>query len=121
MTPPIFTLAAASVSVRALLGIDPVRVFPFGQAGDAPVLPYAVWQIAGGLPENYLAGRPDADSFKTQIDVYAASADVARAAAAALRDALELKAYVVSWRGETRDPVTRNYRFSFDMDWIVQR
>ena len=73
------------------------------------------------MPENYLAGRPDVDSFKTQIDVYADTAASARAAAMALRDALELSAYVTSWRGETRDPVTRNYRFSFDMDWIVQR
>jgi len=121
MTPPIFALAAAATPVRLLLGSDPVRLFPFGDAGESPAMPYAVWQIVGGQPANYLAGRPDADSVTTQIDVYAETEASARAVAIALRDALELSAYVVSWRGETRDATTRIYRSSFDMDWIVRR
>ncbi|WP_441295664.1 tail completion protein gp17, partial [Pseudomonas aeruginosa] len=45
----------------------------------------------------------------------------ARDAAKAIRDAIELSAYVVRWGGESVDPDTKTYRVSFDIDWIVQR
>jgi hypothetical protein len=55
------------------------------------------------------------------VDVYGLTADDARAAARALRDAIEGAAYVVSWNGETRDPATRAYRISFTSDWRSTR
>ncbi|MNO31434.1 hypothetical protein D3C76_214080 [compost metagenome] len=121
MFPPIFAVCAASPAVTALLGAGPVRLYLAGEAPQDVVKPYAVWQLAGGVPENYLGDRPDMDGYTTQIDVYAATASSARAVAKALRDAVEAVAYVVAWRGESRDTETKNYRYSFDVDWLTPR
>lgn len=120
MYPPLFRVAAAAPGVVAVFG-NPVRVYPFGDADEKTPLPYAVWQVISGSPENYLAGRPDIDGFSTQIDVYAETASEARTSAKALRDALEPVAYVTGYNGETRDPDTRNFRYSFDVAWLTPR
>lgn len=123
--PPVFTLAAASPAVTALLGSDPCRVWLFDRAPPVGTpfyqKPYAVWQQAGGVPENYLDKAPDADNWSVQVDVYAESIDEARAVALALRDAYEPHAYITNWNGESRDPDTNNFRVSFDVDFIVIR
>jgi hypothetical protein len=121
MFPPLFARAAASGAVTSLLGTNPTRLYLFGEAPQNVVKPYAVWQIVGGYPYNYLNGVPTMDFFRTQVDVYGATASSALAAAQALRDAFEPVAHVVSWRGELRDATTQNYRYSFDVEWHVAR
>ena len=61
------------------------------------------------------------DSYSIQVDVYAATATLARNAAGAIRDAVEPVAHVTSWGGESRDPDTNNYRVNFTIDWWVPR
>jgi Protein of unknown function (DUF3168). len=119
--PPVFKYAAASPAVTALLGSNPTRVYMFGMAPQNVAYPYAVWQMVGGAPENYLTNTPNIDAFTTQIDVYATTANAARACAMALRDAFEPYGHVTSWRGESRDDETQSYRCSFDVDWWVNR
>lgn len=119
--PPIFATCRESASVTALLGVAPLRLYEFGHAPQGVAYPYAVWQVVGGAPENYISGRPDVDSVTVQIDVYAKSSSSARAVASALRDAIEPHAHIVSWRGESIDSETKNHRFSFDVDWFVHR
>lgn len=121
MFPPIFEVCKADSTVTNLLGINPTRIWPFGQAPEGVTLPYAVWQLVAGSPENYLSGRPDIDGFTLQIDVYAATGSSARAVGKALRDAIELNAYIVRWGGESRDNETNRYRLSFDVDWLTPR
>lgn len=121
MYPPIFPTINASATVKALIGNNPVRFYPFGSAPQGVVKPYAVWRQIGGSPENYLAGSPDVDGFTTQIDVYAGSAASAREVAGALSDAIESVAYVASWIGDSRDPVTQSYVFTFQVDWLTPR
>lgn len=121
MYPPIFSVCSVVSAVTALIGTSPVRLYPFGEAPQGVALPYVAWQIIGGSPENFINEAPDADTFSIQIDAYAATADSARAVAAAIRDAIQSRAHVVSWNGETRDPDTKNYRYSFSVDWMVQR
>lgn len=121
MYPPIFEVCAASSAVRSALGSNPVRLYLFGEAPQNVASPYAVWQIIGGFPENYLGNVPDTDRFALQIDVYANSANDARNAVISIRDAVEPVAYVTGWRGETRDTETKKYRSSFDVDWIINR
>ena len=121
MYPPIFEVCKANAGVVALLGSNPLRLYPFGEAPQGVLTPYAVWQQVGGSPENYLAGRPDIDGFSQQVDVYGKTAAEVRAVAMAIRDAIELRAHIVAWRGESRDPETKNYRSSFDGDWFVHR
>lgn len=123
MFPPIFPAVAASPACVALLkaGAGPLRFYQFGMAPQNVQKPYAVWQRVFGTPENYLADRPDVDSFTTQVDVYAGSADSARTVALALRDAIEGAAHITSWLGESIDPETKNNRFGFQCDWWVPR
>lgn len=122
MTPPIVQACSASAAVTALLGtgVD-LRLYSFGEAPEGVAKPYAVWQLVNGSPENYLAGRPDADGFTLQVDVYGTTGTSVRQVRDAIRDAIELKAYITRWGGESRDPATKNYRTSFDVDWIVLR
>lgn len=123
--PPIF--AAVNVApVQALLKAPggELRFYLFGRAPQNVIKPYAVWRQAYGSPENYLGNRPDMDSFGVQVDVYADPAQgpaVARTVAMAIRDAIETKSYITAWRGESRDPDTNNYVFSFDSDWLTPR
>lgn len=119
--PPIFKFAAANAQVRAQLGESPTRVYAFGQAPQQVAYPYAVWQVVSGAPENFITNTPDLDVYGVQFDVYAQTAKQSRDCAAALRDALEPYAHIVSWRGEFRDTETGVYRVSFDMDWLVSR
>lgn len=121
MYPPVFQLATRSEEVKDALGAAPTRLYLFGLAPENVAYPYAVWQVVGGSPENYLTNLPEIDNFLIQIDVYGTSAESVRAGAKALRDALENHAHVVSWRGESRDPETRAYRSSFDMSFWTDR
>lgn len=121
MYPPLHATCAADSSVQSLLGSDLLRLYPFGEARQNEVYPYAVWQIVGGQPENYLGDRPDVDSFSTQVDVYAKTWRSARDVKDALVAAMEGAAHVTAWNGETRDPETGSYRISFTVDWITNR
>ncbi|MFV3291286.1 DUF3168 domain-containing protein [Pseudomonas sp. NY11955] len=122
MTPPIVKACLQSSAVTALLGAGTdMRLYSFGEAEQGVAKPYAVWQVISGSPENYLAGRPDLDSITLQVDVYATTGDSARAVRDAIRDAIELDAYITRWGDEGRDTETKNYRASFDVDWMVHR
>ena len=121
MIAPIFSVCAASASVTALLGSSPLRIYPFGLKDDDVIYPYAVWQNIGGAPEMYLDTLPDYDTFNIQVDIYADTVTASTAVAKALRDAIEPHAYITRWGDQVRDPDTKRYRYSFDVDWIVKR
>ncbi|WP_417393654.1 DUF3168 domain-containing protein [Gimesia sp.] len=118
---PIFLICSQDKAVTDLLGLSPTRLYLFGSAPQNPVMPYAVWQMVGGSPENSLSDRADLDSFSLQIDVYGASASTVRQVGGAIRDAIEPYCYITSYRGESRENETQSYRTSFDVDWFVTR
>jgi hypothetical protein len=122
MTAPIFEVCSRDAGVVALLGAGAdLRLYSFGEAPEGVAKPYAVWQLINGSPENYLSGRPDADGFTLQVDVYGTTGTSVRKVRDAIRDAIELQAHITRWGAEGRDPTTKNYRASFDVDWIVRR
>ena len=121
MNPPVFPTVIKSAAVKALLGQNPTRVYPFGRAPETRVDPYCVWRIIGGEPENYLAGRPGIDRFHIQFDVYGTTADSVEKAALALRDAIELDCHIVAWLGTDRDKETGRYSVQFSADWWTNR
>jgi hypothetical protein len=123
MYPPIFSIVSSDAGVRSVLGANPVRVFPFGEAPDRVGTPYAVWQIVAGQPENYVTNAPDADSFVVQVDVYGKTPREVREAAEALRDALEddSRANIFAWRGELKLPEMPRFRYSFDVEFLTER
>jgi hypothetical protein len=121
MYPPIFTVCAADSAVTTLLGTTPTRLYPFGEAPQEVVKPYAVWQIINGAPENVLSDAPDVDSYTVQVDVYADTGASVRSVVQALRNAIQPVAHITAWRGESKESETGLYRYSFDCDWWVQR
>lgn len=121
MFAPIFSTCMASAAVRALLGEQPLRLFPFGEAPEGVQKPYATWQGIGGAPELNINQSPEIDNFGLQVDVFAATASDARDVILALRDAIEPHAHITRWGGESKDPSTGSYRVSFDVDWWVPR
>ena len=120
--PPIWETLAPLTAVQAALG-NPVRFYAFSRAPAAPklVYPYAVWNLISGVPENALGDAPNIDRFTVQIDIYGTTSDQVRQAAAAVRDGVEPNAHIIGWRGEEKDPLTGNFRVSFDADWFTPR
>ncbi|EPJ0601573.1 DUF3168 domain-containing protein [Pseudomonas aeruginosa] len=122
MFAPIYSVVSGDAACQALLGGSPdTRIFPFGEADEGTLYPYAVWQVVSGSPENYLAGLPDADGVTLQVDIYASTSASAYAVAKALRNVIEKSAYIVRWGPQPRDPQTKSYRISFDVDWLIPR
>ena len=126
MYPPIFPIASGSVQVRAYLGTNPVRFYPFSRAPgpNEPgyAKPYAVHQLVYGNPENTLSCTPDIDMSGLQVDVYADSAESARDAAMALRDAIESAGnHVVAYNGEEVERETGLYRVGFTAEFWTNR
>lgn len=124
MYPPLYATIKGNAGVKAVLGNSP-RVYPHGRS-PAPsdplyAVPYAVFQMINGTPENYLTCLPDVDDFTMQIDVYGLTVDSATDGARALRDAIEPVAYVARWGGQFKDPDTNLFRYSFDVDWLTPR
>lgn len=121
MYPDVFTIAVADAAVTALLGSNPTRLWPFGEAPQDEDRPYAVHQLIYGSPENTLACVPASDLFGVQFDAYAKTVSGARSVAEALRDAYEPHAYVVAWNGEFREAATGLYRVSFTVEFHTDR
>lgn len=122
MMPPIFaTVNKAPVQALLKTGNGELRFYSFGRAPQLPVYPYATWQTIGGSPENFIGDRPDMDGVSVQVDVFAKSAESARAVVAALQHEIEGAAYVTFFHDEARDPDTNNFSFGFDCDWLTPR
>ena len=115
--PPLFAVCAADPGVTALLGVNPTRLFPFGDAPENVAKPYAVYQVLNGVPENYLGEPPDIDEWNIQIDVYASSVTSALAVQAAMRRALEAHCYVTRLGGTGTEPSTQLKNTSLDVSW----
>lgn len=122
MFAPASDIAAADPDVISALGAVPnQRFYSFGIANEKTPTPYAVWQVVGGTPDNFLAGRPGSDEHQVQVDVYAETANQARRVAEVLVRAFELHGYVTGWNGEFRDLDTKLFRISFTVEFITSR
>lgn len=125
MYAPIYIAALASPSVVTLLGdgAGGIKFWPFGEAPKDPPspLPYATWQNVGGVPNNNVSDRPDADFYTLQINVWGATSAQVWVITAALRDAIEDKCYIVRWGNTVKDAETKAFGYDFDADWITHR
>ncbi len=119
MMAPIFKVCASDPDVTALIGSGPTRLYPHGEAPQAVEKPYAVWQVIGGSPLNYINGIPDTDRYSLQVDIYADTASSADAVFMAIRMAVSRQAYVTGFNLDARDSTTKSYRKGFDVAWLV--
>lgn len=127
MIVPIFPLLSADAAVKAVVGTNPVRVYPAGNIPQATSgdpnqnLPCVTWQSIGGHTENIMDERPPVDYQRVQIDCWAMTFSVAQALSDAVRAALELHGNCTSLNGHDYEPDTRRYRASFDFSFWVCR
>lgn len=121
ITTPLVTLCRASTAVKAVLGENPMRIYPFGLAPKDVACPYAVFQTIGGSAAMYLGDTPDFDNATLQIDVYDNTLAGAIQAGKAIRGAIESNCYVTRYDEDGKDPATALKRCGFDVDWIVIR
>ncbi len=118
--PPVFTVLAATSAVTAIVGTNPVRVFPAGDIPQGQLLPAVTWQGVGGLPYNLLSDRPPADHQRIQIDCWAHEFGTAENLGDEVRYALEPFGYCIAVNTSTDyDPETKRFRVSFDFNFIT--
>lgn len=120
--PKIFELIKNDLSVQAVLGVNPVRFFPFGNAPEKLNQPvYAVWQTIAGTPQNTLCCAPSSDIWIIQVDVWGNTANDVRNAATALIECLEKTCYIQRIGGDSIDFETKKYNYNFDVQIIQKR
>ena len=98
-----------------LLG-TPCRLFEFGCAPQLEATPYGTWQILAATPFNYVAGAPDLDQIKTQIDIWAGTAAECRTVARAVRRAVD-SACTVTFTSNSWDEESRLYRSTLHLQY----
>lgn len=118
MTAPVYPLLSTAPAVLALVPAS--RIHAQGHAGNTPTAPYITWTLVSGVPGNYVAGRPGFDTYRVQVDCWAADAAQAQAVAAAVRDTLELHAQGAG-AFEERDAETGLYRYALDFRFVTGR
>lgn len=114
--PNIFQIISADSGVTILLGSSPTRFYPFARAPKLAPMPYAVYQVYSGIPQNYMDRVPDIDNHGTQIDIYAKTADSAEDVFRAVRDALEPHFHMTSFTTPERDGETDEYHVRMEFD-----
>lgn len=117
----IFTILNASTPVKAILGSNPLRVFPWGEAPERVTKPYATYGVYNGNPQNTMDTPAEIDIDGTQIDIWAETASSCLNAANAIRAALETYAHCVSTQNDNKDPETKLYHSRLEFDFFTER
>jgi hypothetical protein len=121
MLPAVFPLIKAATAVTALIGTNPCRCFRHGSAPQGVVAPYVTWYVVAGTPANTLDDVPRADDFSIQVDCWSDDPVQVETLAAAVRDALELRADMTAVSVNARDPETMRYRIGLTFRFWVHR
>lgn len=115
----IFQIIAADAACTALLGVNPVRFYPAGNANKAAPQPYATYGTVVGIPQNYLDQPADMDQKTIQIDIYGktfASADDVYEAIRAALEPVENKISIGNFATPDRDGETGLYHARLEVD-----
>lgn len=121
MNPPVFEICKGDSNVTALLGTDPLRVYPFAQAPENKTYPYATYGIVAGVPDNTMDSVPLSDVVATQVDVWAKTAAECEEIATAIRDACEPEAHMTAFGSGDRDAETKSYHLRLEFDFFINR
>lgn len=121
MIPPIFQILSDDPAVTGFLGSNPLRIFPFSEAPENSLYPYATYTVIFGEPDNSLNDIPLIDKLNTQVDIWGSSAASVLDTAAAVRDALEPHAHMVGTGSMEREPETKSYRVRLEFDFFTER
>lgn len=121
MNPPLFSILNNSAPVKALLGSNPLRIFPWGRAPKEVKKPYGVYVVYNAIPENYLGEVPDIDNKGTQLNIYADTSESLQNCFIAIRDAIEPLAHMTSFATPDLDADTDLYSCRMEFDFWDER
>lgn len=121
MIPQVFTILKANAVVVALLGSDPLRVFPWDEAPQESADPYCTYTIVNGDPQNTFEKAPVVDLISTQVDVWAPTGASCEEVAVAVRNALEAHGHMTSFSQMQKEANTSLYRLRMDFDLFTFR
>lgn len=122
MLTDLFDILNSNVQVKALLGANPLRVYPYGtKLGENPRKPYALYGVFNAVPYNYLAGRTDMDLSGIQVDIYAETSDKVIQCFEAIRTAVEEGAYVTSFSTPDQDIEDGLFHIRLEVDFHDER
>lgn len=120
--PDIFPIVANDPACTQLLGVNPTRLWPFGQAPQDETRPYATHQMVIGIPMNMVSCPPSMDEVTLQVDCFAKTATASRTLSRTIAAALtKHRVVVTSWDIDEIDQPTGLYRVAFSADFIMSR
>lgn len=120
MLPPVYATLRASAEVLAFVGTDISRIWRHGEAPQDTAQPYITWSAAG-FPENTLSETPAIDRWAVQVDCWHPGDEDIETMAAAVRDAIEPHAHLISVPINQREPKTLLFRIALQFDWFHGR
>lgn len=121
MNPRIFPILRANNPLKAVLGDNPFRVYPWGESTQDVVKPYVTYSVFSGVPENYVTNVPDIDNMGTQIDVWSENSTQCESIATMIRNILQTYGHMTSFEASDRDPETKLWRCRMDFDFWESR
>lgn len=118
-----FQIMNASTAVKLKLGVNPLRIFPYGVKLDAnPKKSYALYGVFSANPYNYLASASDTDLSSVQVDIYAVSSVEVENCFLAIREAIDnSEGYVTNYSTADRDIEDGLYHMRMEIDFHEQR
>jgi len=119
--PSLFEILNANATVKALMGSAPLRIYPWDRAPENAKVPYAVYAVYNGNPENYLGQVPDIDNAGTQVEIYAGNGASCQACYIAIRNAVEPFAHMTSFSTPALDVDTDYYSARLEFDFWEPR
>lgn len=121
LLPSLASIVKGSTAIKAVIGTNPIRFYPFGSAPQGTAKPYVTELVVDGVPENTLSETPAVDGCRVQLSVWAATGSAAEALALLFRDAIEPTHHILSIRNMGRDPETMTYRVDLDVSVFNHR
>lgn len=119
------SLLAESADVTAIIGSNPVRAFPHGDAPQSQKGAYVTFAVIYAQPENNLSHLPLVDRQTVQVDCWSgtdgAGAAEIYALGRAVRDALEPHGHMTAVIANGRDAETMRYRIGMRFDFWRDR
>lgn len=117
-----FDILNSNIPVKALMGANPLRVYPYGtKLGLSPRKPYAVYGVFNAVPYNYLGDRTDMDLNGIQVDIYAETSEKVVQCFNAIRNAVESHAYVTSFSTAETDIEDGLFHIRMEIDFHDER
>ncbi len=118
MLPNIYAILRSNSTVSSTVS---TRIYRHGAAPQDVAKPYITWFVVFGMPELQISGTPDSDMDTIQVDIWSDSDQGVETLAYAARTAFDNAGHAARIVQNLREPETRVYRISLEVDIIQSR